>query len=216
MLKFCKKCGVETDRYPKSGECRPCGQISRRISGAKWRRLNPEKVAAQKIIQDEKRRAAAAALAPQRAAAKALRRQRTEEKRRVYLEANREVFREKSRKWRAENPEKAKSCVDRWQAANRERMTLWARRRTWAKNGWTEELFEATWAKQEGVCAICPRKLSREWRKPDSAFADHDHARVTPRGILCRNCNTAIGLLGDDPEWVRRVARYLEIHRHNG
>jgi hypothetical protein len=31
--------------------------------------------------------------------------------------------------------------------------------------------------------------------------------------LLCANCNTAIGLLGDDPDRVRAAAQYLEATR---
>ncbi|EFG05939.1 Putative endonuclease VII [Streptomyces clavuligerus] len=39
-----------------------------------------------------------------------------------------------------------------------------------------------------------------------------DHRRRTGkvRGVLCFNCNSAIGTLGDDPGAVRRAAAYSE------
>ncbi|MEU8956887.1 endonuclease VII domain-containing protein [Streptomyces sp. NPDC048518] len=39
---------------------------------------------------------------------------------------------------------------------------------------------------------------------------DHCHETGKVRGVLCFNCNSAIGKLGDDPDTVRRAAAYLE------
>lgn len=42
---------------------------------------------------------------------------------------------------------------------------------------------------------------------------DHDHETGQRRGILCGHCNRAIGLAGDDPPRLRRMARYIEKYR---
>lgn len=39
---------------------------------------------------------------------------------------------------------------------------------------------------------------------------DHDHKTDRIRGILCRNCNTSLGLLKDDPQRLVKLAKYLE------
>lgn len=38
---------------------------------------------------------------------------------------------------------------------------------------------------------------------------DHDHATGEFRGVLCMNCNTALGLLDDDAERIANLAAYL-------
>ena len=38
---------------------------------------------------------------------------------------------------------------------------------------------------------------------------DHDHDTMEFRGVLCRNCNRAIGQLGDTLEDMIKVVRYL-------
>lgn len=43
-----------------------------------------------------------------------------------------------------------------------------------------------------------------------AAHVDHCHETGRVRGVLCFNCNSAIGKLGDDPDIVRRAAAYLE------
>ncbi len=51
-------------------------------------------------------------------------------------------------------------------------------------------------------CAIC--------RVDVDLVGDHCHTTGAPRGILCRNCNLAIGNMADDPERLRAAANYLE------
>ncbi len=42
---------------------------------------------------------------------------------------------------------------------------------------------------------------------------DHDHATKKPRGLLCHNCNTALGLLKDDVQRLENLSQYLERSR---
>lgn len=73
--------------------------------------------------------------------------------------------------------------------------------------------YEALYRAQGGVCAICrqPEKL----RNPRTGefqdlSVDHCHATNQVRGLLCNECNVAIGKLQDDVTRIRRVIAYLE------
>ncbi|MFE4622264.1 endonuclease VII domain-containing protein [Streptomyces mirabilis] len=57
-------------------------------------------------------------------------------------------------------------------------------------------------ASQMGLCVIC--------LNAPAVHVDHCHETGRVRGVLCFNCNSAIGKLGDDPDAVRRAAAYLE------
>jgi hypothetical protein len=57
-------------------------------------------------------------------------------------------------------------------------------------------------ASRMGLCANC--------LKAPAVHVDHCHETGRVRGVLCFNCNSAIGKLGDDPDAVRRAAAYLE------
>lgn len=70
--------------------------------------------------------------------------------------------------------------------------------------------YDALFAAQAGLCAIC--------RKPESMerlgvlrglCVDHDHKTGKVRGLLCARCNVAIGHLTDDPAVIHAAARYL-------
>lgn len=64
---------------------------------------------------------------------------------------------------------------------------------------------------QDGRCAVC---RTREPGRKSQVFAvDHDHVTGQVRGLLCYNCNSAIGLLHDDPKLLRVAVRYVERHR---
>jgi hypothetical protein len=57
---------------------------------------------------------------------------------------------------------------------------------------------------QGGVCAIC--------RVREPVHLDHCHSSSGIRGILCFNCNRALGYFGDDVITMCRAADYLESH----
>jgi hypothetical protein len=39
---------------------------------------------------------------------------------------------------------------------------------------------------------------------------DHCHTTGEVRGLLCQNCNQALGKLKDNPDLIRRLAEYVE------
>ncbi|MCC5475101.1 endonuclease VII domain-containing protein [Streptomyces sp. JA03] len=66
----------------------------------------------------------------------------------------------------------------------------------------TEAERDAMIASQRGLCAICP--------DAPPVHVDHCHKTGRVRGVLCFNCNSAIGKLRDDPDVGRRAVAYLE------
>ena len=62
---------------------------------------------------------------------------------------------------------------------------------------------------QRGRCAICASL-------PDGPHGvlvvDHDHMTDNVRQLLCNNCNTAVGLLRDDPIRAAELTAYLLRH----
>lgn len=87
------------------------------------------------------------------------------------------------------------------------------------KFGITGEQYAAMLKAQGGVCAICEEAERRPDRRTGEMKAlaiDHDHKTGKVRGLLCADCNTAIGLLDDDPELLRAAIAYLDAHAENG
>jgi len=66
---------------------------------------------------------------------------------------------------------------------------------------------------QNGVCAICnqPERTKRNG-KTKALSVDHNHETGKIRGLLCHDCNTAIGKLKEDKMIFLSAIRYLEKH----
>ena len=79
------------------------------------------------------------------------------------------------------------------------------------KYGMTQDDYDRMVARQRNRCAICRRKWSasdgRAWS------IDHDHVTGQVRGLLCNDCNRALGLFRDDPKILRFAVRYVDQHR---
>ena len=61
---------------------------------------------------------------------------------------------------------------------------------------------------QDCKCAVCKSKL--ESSRYTRLAVDHDHKTGKVRGLLCTNCNTALGLMKDSPERFRNAIDYIE------
>jgi len=57
---------------------------------------------------------------------------------------------------------------------------------------------------QDNKCSGCDR--------PDPEHVDHDHATAQVRGMLCSNCNQALGNVRDSVQVLERLAGYLVKH----
>lgn len=84
--------------------------------------------------------------------------------------------------------------------------TLGQRLRGWQIRGWSLERIEEYRLLQKGACAICGDELSDN---PHLVAADHNHATGAPRGLLCSQCNTALGLFREDEQRLRSAIAYL-------
>lgn len=68
--------------------------------------------------------------------------------------------------------------------------------------------YDALVAVEGEQCAICGGDNGKK-RLP----VDHDHERGVIRGLLCHKCNTAVGLMADDPDRLIKAAVYLRRSR---
>ena len=67
--------------------------------------------------------------------------------------------------------------------------------------------YDALLAAQGGGCAVCGSVLPQKGRK--RPHVDHDHETGEVRGILCHNCNRALGAVGDSVERLDQLKRYI-------
>lgn len=80
------------------------------------------------------------------------------------------------------------------------------------KFGITPEQYRVMLDRQGGVCAVCKRPETRRGNhgQVKHLAVDHDHRTGRIRGLLCHDCNVAIGYLADDPERMRDAMAYLD------
>jgi hypothetical protein len=80
-------------------------------------------------------------------------------------------------------------------------------RRNLKRYGLTYEDFSNLLRDQNNLCAIC-RKPQRV--KGKRLFVDHSHSSKRVRGLLCASCNTALGLIEENPKWGNLALSYLK------
>lgn len=104
-----------------------------------------------------------------------------------------------------------------WCAENQDRVKEYRGRDPWtlvkrcARHGITPEEFVIAYEAQAGRCLICEDPISQM-----GSAIDHNHKTGKFRGILCKTCNRAIGMLRDSPSILRRAAEYLETRGSYG
>jgi len=77
-----------------------------------------------------------------------------------------------------------------------------------SKYGITPERYNEMYIAQNGQCIICTIKY-------DKLAIDHCHDTKIIRGLLCLNCNTALGQFKDNISNLQRAIQYLQISGTN-
>lgn len=86
-----------------------------------------------------------------------------------------------------------------------------------------------TLTKMARLCTACRKKTTRYNLTTDEVIAlptscevchsidrlhvDHDHTTSNYRGVLCGNCNTALGLLDEDRGRMEKLIEYVKTHK---
>jgi len=83
------------------------------------------------------------------------------------------------------------------------------------KHGLTPEEYDALVRHQGNLCAICwrpeHRKSGARSTQVKCLAVDHDHLTGARRGLLCHDCNIALGLFYDDPLRLKAAIDYLTL-----
>lgn len=116
--------------------------------------------------------------------------------------------------WRAKNPRKVK--LYNKQAAKmrkinpelRKRDSLAKRKHKLMINyGMTLDDYNTFYSNQKGLCEICS--------KPFGVLdVDHDHITNKVRGLLCRTCNTMVGIVESKQPLLAKVNNYLKRYKN--
>ena len=95
-----------------------------------------------------------------------------------------------------------KPCHNRIVEANRDKHGGSRNYHLRRRYGITAEHFDRMFDEQGGLCAIC--------REAPAEHVDHDHATNRVRGLLCFNCNGALGQFRDRRDLMLAAISYLE------
>lgn len=77
---------------------------------------------------------------------------------------------------------------------------------------WSEEAFSSAMANQKAKCWLCGVDMMDSRLSLNDPCADHCHASDTPRRVLCRACNTGLGLFEDNPSLLERARHYVSVY----
>jgi hypothetical protein len=132
----------------------------------------------------------------------------------VWRIENKDHVEEVTRDWRERNKAQIVERNKAYNEFNKERMLNWGRK-YWLRKGYglTLEQYNEMVARQDGKCLICQDKPHLVGNKRQKTLhVDHCHDSGKIRGLLCHQCNCAIGLLKDDPARIRALLAYVETH----
>jgi len=109
--------------------------------------------------------------------------------------ADPEKYRARNREWNKKNPDCQRNCDLR-------------------KNyGISLEFYNQLYAEQGGKCAICGSDTPDASGRRKVFSVDHDHETGQIRGLLCVNCNSALGMLNEDIALLHKAVEYLLRYR---
>lgn len=150
---------------------------------------------------------------------------------RAVSEKERARRREQGRKWRTENPEKAKAIQIAYRERNpgktaeaskryRQRLPGEVSRsrgqhhRLKSMYGITLEQYNEIGERQRWRCLGCDLKLLSDHDSPKNSkpHVDHCHRTGRVRGLLCGHCNSALGHAKDSADILRNLLDYIKRH----
>ncbi len=117
------------------------------------------------------------------------------------------------------DPEKAKINKKEYYAKNKEKMLLYRKQyheehvdeyRNWhlkKKYGITLEQKNQMVIDQQGLCGCCHKPLGINTR---FICVDHSHKTDIIRKIICKNCNTVLGVMNEDPQMFLYLHEYAQ------
>lgn len=136
----------------------------------------------------------------------------------IYRSQHKEELALSWKTWYAKNKESVSKRHKVWREKNREKFMSYGKidrknnptkyQNQWLRSKYNitlEEYFEMA-ESQNYTCPICKR---HESMIGEQLLIDHDHKTGKVRGLLCRLCNQAIGMLKEDPATFNRALQYI-------
>lgn len=124
---------------------------------------------------------------------------RNKEKRKQYYLQNKAKILKWKKAWYKRNKVAQQLNNAQWYAENRKQVNDYRR---YVVYGIHPETFYRLGAKQNGLCAIC--------KKAPLKCVDHDHKTGKWRGLVCKPCNSGLGMFRDCTKILFRAIQYLQ------
>jgi len=128
-------------------------------------------------------------------------------RRRAKYAADPTVVKNRNLAWSEANRIKKRAINKRWRDTNPGAKEKIKRSSLKFHYGISVEEYEAFRLKQGNKCASCNKEF--DGTKHGGPFVDHDHATDKVRALLCHQCNTALGLMGEDPNKLILLSSYI-------
>jgi hypothetical protein len=115
--------------------------------------------------------------------------------------------------YRTNNKDKIEQARLKWVANNPEKVKGYQRVTNLKRFGLSIKDYESMFEKQKGLCAICNNPetfVHFKTKKLAKLAVDHSHVTGKTRKLLCKTCNTALGLFKDDRNILLSAAQYLK------
>ncbi len=127
----------------------------------------------------------------------------------------REKYKSRIYNWRRLHKDRVQECRKKINATPKGK--LMNRESILRRYGLTLEQYDEMFREQEGVCAICgrPEKQKDKLGNIKRLAVDHNHITGEVRGLLCIDCNSAIGRLDADKgtELLTKAINYIKGKR---
>jgi hypothetical protein len=127
---------------------------------------------------------------------------------------DKEKIQKQTKAWKEANKDKSEQKAKEWRKNNPDKVKKYQRITNLKKNfGISVEEYELLLESQNGVCAICKEPetfIHKATNKPARLAVDHCHKKGHVRKLLCKACNTGLGLFKDNPELLIKAAEYLK------
>jgi len=122
-----------------------------------------------------------------------------------YYHAHKELAQARCKAWKEKNREKHLAQQRQWHKEHPAPHRTFEQYRSYQLKSYGLSLydFEHIYQIQNGKCAICQEKSDK------ILCVDHDHSTGKIRGLLCRHCNTALGLIKDNSVIAQKMFEYL-------
>lgn len=130
----------------------------------------------------------------------------------AYKEKRKEFYKEYNKKYKEENREKINQLANNWAKNNKPVVQGYILRRRY---GIGVDEYNRLFELQNGRCAICQIHQSEFTR---AFHVDHCHKSNKIRGLLCVNCNTALGHFKEKIEIIELaiVEKYFNVQAQKG